>query len=694
MNINIPSAILLALTVVGAAYLTNPVIIFLFFLFFVIPGFVLTELLPFRQLPLEVKLILNVSLGIALVPLVTWLFAIFSIPLTQTTVITFLVIFAIASIRIFRFSGFRIEKRLQGLEILLIGILFLSIFSRLFPIHNLQVPPFADPALQGMITRLILIHQGIPDNWSPFLPIAFQHQPGFASIVTWFSLFSSVPIPRIILFLTNIFHALFPFSLYLLAYSLSKNRFGSALCAAMGLIAIFPTSLFVAGANATVLMYPLSIVAVGSVILFLREGTTHLQKAERQLSLPRKYSGFSIYRNALLFFAVLFSGSMLIHPTFVVFFSLILGPYVVFLFLRRKKEFLHRYALQLSCIALALLVAGTAVAPFFLHSMSNENLLKEQWGIQAGYMNPQHKLSPYFFLEPVFFLFDNPQGSWYLYLENFSLPELLSHPVGLLMTTLFLYSLFFLWRKKDKLGYFLLALYLIFLALSWVQSVARIEFPWWTIVYPTRIKFLIVLPVALLISLPFFRRPVPWFSIRQTFLFLPLVIIILVTPYNLLSITRNLRALSSLSPFSQADARAMQWIAQNIPKDALIFNAIRDVEAGVFIGGSGQWIPTLTSRKILLPALSLTEDVLDPRVANRLLVMRGIDAKLAGEKNFLEILRSYNIQYIFLSPSQMQTRRTLFENIDPEQFLSSPYYKLEFQDRDTYIFSVLYPETP
>ncbi|MDO8470454.1 MAG: hypothetical protein Q7S63_00560, partial [bacterium] len=492
----------------------------------------------------------------------------------------------------------------------------------------------------------------------------------------------------------NIVPALFPFSLYLLAYSLSKNRAGSALCAVLGLIAIFPTSLFVAGANATVLMYPLSIVAVGSVILFLREGTSHFQKAAQQLSLPRKYSGFSTYRNALLFFAVLFTGSMLIHPTFVVFFSLILSPYVVFLFLKRKKEFLHRYALQLSCIALALLVAGTAVAPFFLHSMSNENLLKEQWGIQAGYMNPQHKLSPYFFLEPVFFLFDNPQGSWYLYLENFSFRELLRHPVGLLMTTLFLYSLFFLWRKKDKLGYFLLALYLIFLALSWVQSVARIEFPWWTILYPTRVKFLMILPVALLISLPFFKRPIPQLSVRKAFLSLPFVIIILVIPHNLLNIAGNLRALSTLSPFSQADERAMQWINQNVPQDALIFNAIQDVEAGVFIGGSGQWIPTLTSRKILLPALSLTEDVLNPIVANRLLVMRGIDAKLAGKENFLDLLKSYDIQYIFLSPSTMQTRRVLFGKIDPEQFLSSPYYKLEYQDEDTYIFSVLYPKTP
>ncbi|MBI2452923.1 MAG: hypothetical protein HYV55_01720, partial [Parcubacteria group bacterium] len=158
MSINVQSVFLLALTVAGVAYLTNPVIIVLFFLFFVIPGFVLAELLPFRQLPLEVRLIVNVSIGIALVPLATWLFSIFSIPLTQATVIIFSALFAAAATRIFRFSGFKIEKRLQGLEILLIAILFLALFSRLFPIHNLQIPLFADPALQGMITKLMLVH--------------------------------------------------------------------------------------------------------------------------------------------------------------------------------------------------------------------------------------------------------------------------------------------------------------------------------------------------------------------------------------------------------------------------------------------------------------------------------------------------------------------------------------------------------
>ncbi|MDZ4231673.1 MAG: hypothetical protein U1C72_00270, partial [Candidatus Pacearchaeota archaeon] len=556
MNINIQNAALLILTLITAAFLTSPILVALILLFFVLPGLVLSRLLPFQNLPWEVKVILAVSIGIAAIPLVTWLLKIFSLPLLSLTVIAFVALFAFAAARGIRRISFTFERRWRGFELLLIALLFLSLLSRLFPVNTLQVPPFADPALQGMITRIMTDQGGIPDTWSPFLPIAFNHQPGFASIIAWFSLLSSLPIPKLILYLTNIFHALFPFSLYLLAYALSQNRPASLISAALALIAIFPTSLFVAGANATVLMYPLAIVAAGTAILFLHEDTKQKRNGDAA-DLPTKLrSGIRhllSYWNVLTALVILFAGSMLIHPTFAVFFGLIFGLYTLFLILQHKLDFIGRYALRLLLVFLAALVAGAIVAPFFLHSTPNKQLLEEQWEIQAEYVNPQHTISPYFFVEPIFFLFDNPQGAWYLELEKLSLRELFTHSVGILLSALFLYSLFFIWKKKDTTGYFLATLYVLFLALSSFQSVFELHFPGWNLLYPSRIKFLMVLPVALLIAFPFFRQSMRGFNIRHALLSLPILIIFLVTPYNLLVISRNLNALATLSPFSRAD---------------------------------------------------------------------------------------------------------------------------------------------
>lgn len=274
-----------------------------------------------------------------------------------------------------------------------------------------------------------------------------------------------------------------------------------------------------------------------------------------------------------------------------------------------------------------------------------------------------------------------------MYLENFSLFQFLSHAVGIGMTALFLYALFYIWKTKNRLGYFLITIYLIFITLSSIQSSLQFEFPGWTLLYPSRIKFLLILPVALILASLFNKLKVQnWRNI----LYLPLLLILLIIPHNLSDITKHLSSLSTLSPYSESDKNAMEWIEHNVPKEAVILNTIKDVETGVFIGGAGQWIPSLTGHNILFPPLSLTENVLSPDITNRLQVIKELATQQPLQESFLKILDSYNVQYVFLSPNMMHTRRELFPPIDPEQFLASPFFKLEFQDGNTYIFSVLY----
>lgn len=679
MIFNIPSFIFLLTTLITAVFLSHISIILPILFFFFLQGLLLSRILLKMELPLEERIIVSSGLGMASIPFFSYAFKLLSIPLRIETVGVLFLILAFWSFKASPFvmpslQNLRVSWRPNVFQLLFIAILLLSLASRLYPIKSLDVPPFADPALEGMVTQLIVQHESIPSTWEPFLPLEFRHQSGFASIAAWFSFSSSLPIPKIILLLTNIFHAFFPFSLYILGYALFKNRWQSLAVAALGLIAAFPTLTFVAGMNSAVAMYTLLPIAAATIIIIIQH---HLEERP----------GFARWGTGVFFF-ILFAGATLIHPTFVFFLLLLLGPYVGLLLIT-QWDLLKRTVRTLIPILAACALTALILLPLF-QSSPNKELLEEQWHIQASYLNPQEKLSPFFLIEPLFFLFDNPQGVWYFYLENVPWGQLITiYGVGILMIVFFFYALSLAWRSKNKMLLYPIILYLLFLVFSTLQSFFQFEFPGWNLIYTTRIKFLMIIPLALLLSFPFIQHGVKLLGFK----FPLLLFILLIIPHNLFSISGELQHLSAFSAFSDADKKAIQWVKENVPKDSVILNPIKDVEAGVFIGGPAQWIPSLTGNTIVFPALSLTENLQDQGIANRLAIMNSLEAGLVSERNFLEILQLYNVRYVFLTPRHMYSRRELFADIQPEQFAASPYYVLEYSNEDVSIFSIAYPET-
>jgi len=387
---------------------------------------------------------------------------------------------------------------------------------------------------------------------------------------------------------------------------------------------------------------------------------------------------------------ILLTGAMLIHPSFLVFFLLLMGPYVALFVFRRQH--LKERAATVAILAVAFLCALLFTVPAVLQAPINRGLLEEQWTLQARYVNPKQTLSPWCFVEPVFFLFNNPQGAWVAYLEDATfLGVLTTQGAGLLLSGLFIFAIWLTLRDRNRLGLYLVSVYLIFLALSWVQSVYTVPFPGWQALYPSRVKFLIALPVALLLARLFATVRVEDVRLPGALLSLRMLLVGVIAPYPLWALATHLHSLALSSPMSASDQAAIHWIEQHVPNDAVILNTIKDVEAGVFIGGAGQWIPALTGRAVLFPALSLTEEVENPAIANRLTLMEELATRQVSSTRFLKRLRADGVRYVFLSPTMMRTRRTLFPPVGPEPFLASPSYRLAFQREQTYVFAVSDP---
>jgi len=566
----------------------------------------------------------------------------------------------------------KFNKKINVATTALIIILFLGLFSRLYPIMNMNAPLFADPAVEGTIARLIIDNQGIPDTWQPFLPLKLTHQPGFASVVAWFNIISGIPIPRIILFLTNILLGLFPLAIYLLAYRMFKNGFQSIVVSLISLIASFPTYIFIAGMNSGVVAYFLVTLAVAAAIICLHKPEC----------------------KSLILLFIVSAGALLVHPIFIFFYILMFGSYCLLNILRK---FSLKAVKNVSIILFASIFIPILVSmPYFfdiLSETSETTLVNEQWNIQADYINPSKIITPLFFIEPIFILFNNISGVWYLYLDQLPIFEILFlYPIAVIMLGFFAYSIYMILKNREELGYLAIFWFLLFVFFSSFQSYFGIRFPGWEFIYPSRVKFLIALPLSLLISFAFLncRLPIPK---KISFESIPLgiLILILIVPFGLGMVMGHLSSLSANQPLSDYDISAISWLEKNIGKNEVVLNTITDLEAGAFIGGAGQWIPALAGRSVVFPATSLTEDLSDINIRKRTRIAELMENGTIGGDEFMGLLKEYNVSYVYISKNNMHSRNT-FSPVRQEMFFASSNYELKYRNSDVSIFRVKYSQ--
>lgn len=622
------------------------------------PGYVLTSIVMNRsELGLYGTLIVSFGVGITILPLLVYILSVLSIPFNVYTVFVYLLFFIPVG---FLFGDLRsIFSLRDDIDItrtvyILSFILSIGIITRILPVLGMNAPLFADPAVEGTLSRLIVQNQGLPQTWEPFLSLDVRHQPGFASIISTFHIMSGMEISEIILFFTNLLYALFPLSIYSVARKVFKESTRALVASLLSLAAAFPTYLFITGMNSGVTVFFLVPIGFGLVLESLRR--------------------FS-YRKFFLVF--IFSvGSVLIHPLYVFFLVLVSVPYVLYLFSSTDLNVKPLILVFGSAVLIPLLI----VSPYFHNVTESTHLAEEQWEMQSNYINPERKVTIFSVVEPVYILFDNPNGVWYRY---FSFDVLLS-PIGLVFVFLLLFSVYRILYDRSKLGLLLIAWYLLFLSFSVLQSVFKLKFVGWEFIYPSRVKFLIVLPLVLLLSYPF-KGKLWGGSLKRTYrnISLPLLVLLISIPFSIVFLTSHMYDLSERTVVSEYEVNGMDWIDENIEKDSVILNSLVDVEAGAFIGGPGQWIPVYTGNKVLFPATSLTGRLGD--VSDRREVAEYLKDGSPEDERFVEILGKYNVSYIYTSMHKMNTEESsmvLWDKI-PED---SDHYEMVYNNVTTKIY--------
>ncbi|MFB6089199.1 MAG: hypothetical protein ABEK36_05465, partial [Candidatus Aenigmatarchaeota archaeon] len=511
----------------------NFIATFIFLL--ILPGFFIIDLLN-RKSNFAEKIILGFGINLTLIPLLTHIYKFF-LPLNFYTILGTIIALSLISI-IKRWRSIK-EIKLKREEVkvgslILIGIILLGVCTRILPILNMNAPLFADPAVEGTITKLIVNNQGIPQTWEPFLNLKLKHQPGFASIIAWFHIVSGIEIPRIILFLTSILHAMFPLTIYLLTGNFFDNEFRRLISTLIALLAAFPTYIFVAGMNSGVTMYFIVPILLFSIFRNLKE---------------MRYG-------ELVYISILSLGTFLIHPLFLFFITICTLPFIIIKWADFSRPLKSVSILFIIVIILPVLFFSPTIVDKFDPSSTTSDLASKQWEIQNSYINPRGKISPILFLGPIFMNFNNESGYWYIYFDNLSIVSVLQNLFGFIFVGVLFYSIYIIIRERNRYGYIAVSWYLLFVLFGPLQTILTLKFPGWQYIYPTRVKFLTVIPLSIILTFGFLqgRKINVNKNFKEILNVLPVLFILLIyIPIGSEFIYTHLNTLSSGKGLSEGD---------------------------------------------------------------------------------------------------------------------------------------------
>ena len=133
---------------------------------------------------------------------------------------------------------------------------------------------------------------------------------------------------------------------------------------------------------------------------------------------------------------------------------------------------------------------------------------------------------------------------------------------------------------------------------------------------------------------------------------------------------------------------AIDWLDKNTAQNSTILNFITGFDSGGIGGDAGQWIPSLTGRRIIFPAISTPENIPISDIQKRLEIMKLIQDNKVDTYEFKSLIKKFNIDYIFVTDRYI-TPNDQFRPVNPENFINKLDYKMVFQSGQTYVFQVV-----
>ncbi len=523
------------------------------------------------------------------------------------------------------FRGRRPFWRWRWHDLALLACLALVLSWRFLQSAELVLPAWVDSLHHTHIVQVLLESGQIPAVLESYVPIPFYYHYGFHWLTALFARFSGLDAPQAVLVWGQVLNALVSLALYALTFEVTRSR-GAGLLAALltGFISRFP-AYYVSWGRYSLLM---------GVLLMIWAVT----QALRTWRVPSR-------ANALVL-ALLVAGLFLSHYLTTLYFAAFIGALGIggWRFTQRRRGLL----LVLGACALALGLTWpwlVRIIPYlnpaaYVNTPANANwfehtALVERYRYAAALLNaPGTRLLAAFALPTALLVWWRRRSS-VLIVEWTALMTILSHEVAFKIAPF----------RLDLLAITLFVPGNVLAAegMAWLDGVLSR----WSGFY--------------------LARPRRWLLVGSLVLWGMGHSVAIINPVTVLA--------------TAADVRALHWIEQQVPEDAVFLIGAVPWQGRIYRGADGGWwIPLLTGRRTLLPPgifyawsdASYIQQVAEG--AQQLMTLQGCDAA------FWDLVRAQGATHLYIGPAS--------NSLKPEAFAFCSGVHLLYQQDGVYIYRV------
>lgn len=135
-----------------------------------------------------------------------------------------------------------LERSHRALVLTMLPLMGLTLLLRFVQIRDLVLPAWVDSPQHVLVSQLLDLHGRVPASYEPLLPVGpFAYHFGFHADTVLFSWLSSLPIPQAMLILGQVLNAACTLTAYLLAQRLTGRKLGGIVASTIvGLASYMP----------------------------------------------------------------------------------------------------------------------------------------------------------------------------------------------------------------------------------------------------------------------------------------------------------------------------------------------------------------------------------------------------------------------------------------------------------------------
>lgn len=622
-----------------------------------LPGFSILQLTASDEFDLLEILFLSPIIGITVTSLIALYLSLLNIAINALTVIIAVLSLSIPLL-LYSWKRGKLKKKSFKISLtpttisILTFLITVSVFMITLPIprNGILIPNGDDPATSTLAATLIVQQGKIPQSWAPYFPeqSSFAYSPGYPSVLAFLFLLDTTTTMPALATLFAVLFALIPCQIFILTRKLIGDL----------RIALFSAATLALLSDAFYLMtsygrFP----ALFGVAL-----TLNLLIFSYLYSINGKYK-------FLLLSGITLAGLFLAYTT-----SFITATLFVILFFSSGLIFFKNK--KMHCLGGAIIIILSVILAFpWIFNIVNRlaiELPAREYEALVTWFN-MYSLQSNIGITSIVLYY----GYWLLLL-------------GIIVLLLIMV------RKRGSS--FLLAWFLS-ICLLMSNEIFQFHFPdWyylqsWTFLNPLlTFPFSVLAGIVVIKGYDFLRgrlrilskKTIKIKSQNVLIVAIPILVAILgvtLTLFWIPLISNNMSGLVA-NRITTADYNAIQWISNNTPEDAVIFN-------DHWVGTPSIWIPVISHRRIVMPLLSISEagwsDIMFTRQDESIIV-----AKNPNSSEALFILKKYEVSYIYLSNDWSVQVEKWRNNYEPYLFLQSPHYELAFNEENAWVIKVIY----